>query len=393
MNRFLATTLCVLMLCTFIGCSSEEAPKGAEQTQSQTQQAKTADNETAPNKPTPARQTTQANVPPQKLDPKKASILERWQPTFDPAKAEFTYLLSCIGHPDIEGVAVGFNIRDEVWKRSNGRLYVDYRPLAQLGGERDVLSKLRMGAVHGMLSSSVAAANLDDRLGLVNMPFLVDTPEKLEKFRNDPELFNAFGERLKSRGIMVADFTSYGSYGWASRTPVKTVEEARKVNFRIAQAPVNTELYRAWRMKFTVMPWPDVPQALQTGVIDGLDHTPVVCSISRKFDNVKNFTRVNYAQGLYIHLINLKWLNTLPADLRTILLDVVKEESAKARASFLKQESAEIEKAKANGVQFFELDAAERRKLVEMAQPIYSKWGARIGTGLISRVQNKLGSK
>lgn len=393
MNRFLATTLCALMLCTFIGCSSEEAPKGAEQTQSQTQQAKTADNETAPNKPMPARPTTQANVPPQKLDPKKASILERWQPTFDPAKAEFTYLLSCIGHPDIEGVAVGFNIRDEVWKRSNGRLYVDYRPLAQLGGERDVLSKLRMGAVHGMLSSSVAAANLDDRLGLVNMPFLVDTPEKLEKFRNDPELFNAFGERLKSRGIMVADFTSYGSYGWASRTPVKTVEEARKVNFRIAQAPVNTELYRAWRMKFTVMPWPDVPQALQTGVIDGLDHTPVVCSISRKFDNVKNFTRVNYAQGLYIHLINLKWLNTLPADLRTILLDVVKEESAKARASFLKQESAEIEKAKANGVQFFELDAAERRKLVEMAQPIYSKWGARIGTGLISRVQNKLGSK
>lgn len=393
MNRFLATTLCALMLCTFIGCSSEEAPKGAEQTQSQTQQAKTADNETAPNKPMPARPTTQANVPPQKIDPKKASILERWQPTFDPAKAEFTYLLSCIGHPDIEGVAVGFNIRDEVWKRSNGRLYVDYRPLAQLGGERDVLSKLRMGAVHGMLSSSVAAANLDDRLGLVNMPFLVDTPEKLEKFRNDPELFNAFGERLKSRGIMVADFTSYGSYGWASRTPVKTVEEARKVNFRIAQAPVNTELYRAWRMKFTVMPWPDVPQALQTGVIDGLDHTPVVCSISRKFDNVKNFTRVNYAQGLYIHLINLKWLNTLPADLRTILLDVVKEESAKARASFLKQESAEIEKAKANGVQFFELDAAERRKLVEMAQPIYSKWGARIGTGLISRVQNKLGSK
>jgi TRAP-type C4-dicarboxylate transport system substrate-binding protein len=393
MNRFLATTLCALILCAVIGCSNEEAPKGSEQASTKAQQTATAQKQTTPNKSAPTKQPTQAKIPPQKLDPKKASILERWQPNFDPAGAEFTYLLSCIGHPDIEGVAVGFNIRDEVWKRSNGRLYVDYRPLAQLGGERDVLSKLRMGAVHGMLSSSVAAANLDDRLGLVNMPFLIDTPEKLEKFRNDPELFNAFGERLKSRGIIVADFTSYGSYGWASRTPVKTVEEARKVNFRIAQAPVNTELYRAWRMKFTVMPWPDVPQALQTGVIDGLDHTPVVCSISRKFDNVKNFTRVNYAQGLYIHLINLKWLNSLPEELRTILLDVVKEESAKARTAFLKQENAEIEKAKANGVQFLELDATERQKLVEMAQPIYNKWGARIGTGLINRVQNKLDSK
>lgn len=378
MSRFLAITLSVFMLCVTIGCSDEKAPATkAQGSEKVVQQATT---------------TKKLVTPPPTTDPKKASILQRWQPNFDPSSAEFTYLLSCIGHPDIEGVAVGFNIRDEVWKRSNGRLYVDYRPLAQLGGERDVLSKLRMGAVHGMLSSSVAAANLDDRLGLVNMPFLIDTPEKLEKFRNDPELFNRFGDSLKSRGIMVADFTSYGSYGWASRTPVKTVEEARMVNFRIAQAPVNTELYRAWDMKFTVMPWPDVPQALQTGVIDGLDHTPVVCSISRKFDNVKNFTHVNYAQGLYIHLVNLKWLNSLPEDLRAILLDVVKEQSEKARAAFQKQEQREIESAKSKGVKFLELDQKERKKLEAMAQPIYAKWGERIGLDLINSTRQKLGS-
>ena len=337
MSRFFLITLSLLILSLIYGCSQEETAQAPSE--------EIAEKPAATKMAQPERSTSpepRASIPPQTNDPKKASVLERWQPTFDPSGAEFTYLLSCIGHPDIEGVAVGFNIRDEVWKRTNGRLYVDYRPLAQLGGERDVLSKLRMGAVHGMLSSSVAAANLDDRLGLVNLPFLIDTPEKLENFRNDPELFNAFGERLKNRGLMVADFTSYGSYGWASRTPVKTVEEARKVNFRIAQAPVNTELYRAWRMKFTVMPWPDVPQALQTGVIDGLDHTPIVCSISRKFDNVKNFTHVNYAQGLYIHLINLKWLNSLPAELRTILLDVIEKESAKELETYLRLKGVDV---------------------------------------------------
>lgn len=385
MSRFFLITLSLLILSLTYGCSQEETAQAPSE--------EIAEKPAATKMAQPERSTSpepRASIPPQTNDPKKASVLERWQPTFDPSGAEFTYLLSCIGHPDIEGVAVGFNIRDEVWKRTNGRLYVDYRPLAQLGGERDVLSKLRMGAVHGMLSSSVAAANLDDRLGLVNLPFLIDTPEKLENFRNDPELFNAFGERLKNRGLMVADFTSYGSYGWASRTPVKTVEEARKVNFRIAQAPVNTELYRAWRMKFTVMPWPDVPQALQTGVIDGLDHTPIVCSISRKFDNVKNFTHVNYAQGLYIHLINLKWLNSLPAELRTILLDVIEKESAKARTALLEQEKDEIKKAKANGVQFLELDEKERQQLIELSAPVYNKWGARIGTGLVNRVRSKL---
>ncbi len=65
-----------------------------------------------------------------------ADPLASWQPEFDPSGAEYTYLLSCVGHPAIEGVSVGYRIRDRVWKDSNGRLYVDYRPLSQLGGKR-----------------------------------------------------------------------------------------------------------------------------------------------------------------------------------------------------------------------------------------------------------------
>lgn len=321
---------------------------------------------------------------------KTENTLARWQPAFDPSGAAYTYLLSCIGHPDIEGVAVGFNIRDQVWKRSNGRLYVDFRPLAQLGGEKDVLRKLQMGAVQGMLSSSVAAANLHERLGLVNLPFLVDTPAKLERLRNDDSLFKAFGAPLREKGILVADFTSYGAYGWASKQPVRTIEEARSVNFRIAEAPVNIALYKHWGMKFTVMPWPDVPQALQTGVIDGLDHTPIVCSISRKFDSVGNFTFLNYAQGLYIHLINTDWLNSLPADLKDLLLEVVAEQSALARQAAKTQEATEIAKARAHGVTFHELSSADRAQLESLAAPIYAEWAPKIGEEFLSEVKDRM---
>ena len=48
------------------------------------------------------------------------------------------------------------------------------------------------------------------------------------------------------------------------------------------------------------MPWPDVPQALQTGVITGLDHTAIVCNITKKFTIAKYFTELNYAQGFCI---------------------------------------------------------------------------------------------
>jgi TRAP-type C4-dicarboxylate transport system substrate-binding protein len=321
---------------------------------------------------------------------KKKDPLAAWKPTFDPSGAKYTYILSNISHPVIEGVAVGYRIRDAVWAKSNGQIYVDYRPLAQLGGEKDVIAKLKLGAVHGMLSSSVAAQNVADRLGIVNLPYVVDTFDKLDKFRNTPELWTPFTESALRNGIMTVDVTGYGPYGWATNSPVKTIADGKTINFRIAQAPLNADFYKAWGMKFTVMPWPDVPQALQTGVITGLDHTAIVCNITKKFNIAKNFTELDYAQGLFIHLMNKKWFNKLPADLQKVMIDVIEEESAKTRELTKAQHTAQVAKAKEAGVQFFKLSATEQKKLVDMAAPVLEKWGKKIGPDYLKTVQSAL---
>ncbi len=321
---------------------------------------------------------------------KKKDPLAAWKPKFDPSGAEYTYILSNISHPVIEGVAAGYRLRDKVWEKSGGRLYVDFRPLAQLGGEKDVISKLKLGAVQGMLSSSVAAANVSDRLGIVNLPYVVDTFDKLDKFRNDPELWEPFAKGAMNQGIIVADVTGYGPYGWATTTPVKTIADAKGTNFRIAEAPVNTDSYKAWGLKFTVMPWPDVPQALQTGVITGLDHTAIVCNITKKFTIAKHFTELNYAQGLFVHLINKRWLNKLPQDLQKILIDVIAEESAATRALTRKQHEVQVAKAKEAGVEFIQLSEADITELKKQAEPVLKKWGEKIGPDYLAKVREKL---
>jgi len=323
---------------------------------------------------------------------KKKDPLAAWKPKFDPSGAKYTYILSNISHPVIEGVAAGYRIRDKVWAATNGQIYVDFRPLAQLGGEKDVISKLKLGAVQGMLSSSVAAANVSDRLGIVNLPYVIDTFDKLDTFRNDPELWTPFAEGALSTGILVADVTGYGPYGWATTTPVKNIADAKGVNFRIAQAPVNTDSYKAWGLKFTVMPWPDVPQALQTGVITGLDHTAIVCNITKKFTIAKSFTELNYAQGLFVHLVNKRWLDKLPADLRATFLEVIKEESAATRAATRKQHDVQIAKAKEAGVEFIQLSADEIATLKQQAEPVIEDWSKKIGPDYLAKVRAKLGS-
>jgi TRAP-type C4-dicarboxylate transport system substrate-binding protein len=305
--------------------------------------------------------------------------LEAWKPAFDPSGAKYKFIVSNVSHPVLKGVYTGFAIRDELWKRTNGQMYLDYKPFSMLGGEVEVLNQLQMGAIQGMAVSSVASTNLGPRFGVVNLPFLIDSFEKLDKFATSGKLFDHFLMAMDHQGIMGVDICSYGNYGWATTTPVKTIEDAKKVKFRIAEAAVNKLTYQAWGFNPVVMPWPDVPVALKQGVITGLDHTLTVCSITKKFEVAKYFTELNYAQGLFIWIFNKAWFNSLPADLQKTLVQTVKDVCAEARVAAKQQEMEQRQAAQKDyGVEFFKLSDADMQTLTKEADTVHKEFAPEI---------------
>ncbi|MBF0449933.1 MAG: TRAP transporter substrate-binding protein [Candidatus Magnetomorum sp.] len=306
-------------------------------------------------------------------DAKKPS-LSQWKPNFDPAGAKYNCIVSNVSHPVIKGVYAGFAIRDELWKRTKGQIYIDFKPFSMLGGEVEVLNQLQMGAIQGMGCSSVAATNLGPRFGLVNLPFLINSFEKLDRFAKSGKLFDHFMRAMDHQGIVGLDITGYGNYGWATTTPVKTLEDARKIKFRVAEAAVNQLLYRQWSINPVVMPWPDVPVALKQGVITGLDHTPMVCNITKKFEVAKYFTYVNYAQGLFIWMFNKQWLNSLPKDLQQTFKETVHDVCASIRNQTRDQELEEIQKAQKEGITFIKLSDNDMNLLKKQGNAVHEKY-------------------
>lgn len=306
--------------------------------------------------------------------------LDQWKPAFDSSTAKYKCIVSNVSHPVIKGVYAGFAIRDELWKRTNGQIYFDYKPFSMLGGEVEVVNQLQMGAIQGMSVSSVTSTNLGPRFGVVNLPFLINSFEKLDKFVNSGKLFDHFLMAMDHQGIMALDITGYGNYGWATNKPVKTIEDAKKIKFRIAEAAVNQLLYKVWGFNPVVMPWPDVPVALKTGVIDGLDHTPMVCNITKKFEVAKYFTQLNYAQGLFIWVFNKAWFDKLPEDLQKTFKEVVKDVCAKIREETKLQEAEEIGKAKKDGIEFFTLSDEEMALLKKQGDAVHKEYAKEINT-------------
>ena len=236
----------------------------------------------------------------------------------------------------------------------------------------EVLNQLQMGAIQGMSCSSVASTNLGPRFGLINLPFLVDSFEKLEKFVNSGKLFDHYMNSMEHQGIMGLDITGYGNYGWATTIPVRNIEDARKVKFRIAEAAVNELFYKSCGFNPVVMPWPDVPVALKQGVIDGLDMPPMVCQITKKFEVTKYFTRINYAQGLFLWIFNKAWFNSLPPDLQKTFKEVVHEVCARYRQETIAQEECSMEEARAKaGVTFIELPDEDMALLKKQGHKVH----------------------
>ncbi len=323
---------------------------------------------------------------------KKKNPLAKWKSTVDMSGAKYTMKVSNISHPVIEGVAAGYRIRNSLWEKSNGQIALKYYPLHQLGGEVEVLNMLKTNTVQGMMCSSVAVTNLAPRMGIINLPFLINSFDKLDKYIASP-LWQHFLDGMKHQGIMGVDITGYGNYGWATVDPVKTLADAKDVKFRIAEAAVQRSLYKEWGLHPVVMPWPDVSISLKQKVITGLDHTPTVCNITKKFEVCKNFTRINYAQGLFIFLMNEKFYNSLPSDLQKVLLDTIHEECAKTRVLTRQQETDQIAKAKANGIQFYQLPAKDMETLRVKGETVHKEWAKKIGPDYLKKVQDLMGYK
>jgi TRAP-type C4-dicarboxylate transport system substrate-binding protein len=307
-----------------------------------------------------------------------ASSLDKWKPDFDPSGAKYKCIVSNVSTPALVGTYAGFEMRDELWKRTNGQIYIDFKPLSILGGEVEVLNMLQMGAIQGMGVSSVASTNLGPRFGIVNLPFLVDSFEKLDKFTSNEKLFGHFMNAMDHQGITGLDITGYGHYGWATTEPVRTIADAKKVKFRTAEAAVNQLSYRNWGFNPVSMPWPDVPVALKQGVITGLDHTLAVCYLTKKFEVAKYFTEINYAQGLFIWIFNKAWLASLPDDLRQTFIETVHDIAAENRKRTAVWEQENKVAAQGEGVEFIQLPDAEIEILKEQSKPTYEKYADEI---------------
>ncbi len=244
----------------------------------------------------------------------------------------------------------------ELEKRSKGRIQVELYFGGVLGHERELMDFVATGALQGTRGGFFTDAN--PKYGLLMMPFLVNDWDQAIRLVNSAFVRKINHEAAKNGFHIPATGISQGFRAHTNnRRPLKHPDDLKGLKMRVPMQEVYVQTALAFGENPQELPYTEVYQALQTGVVDGQDNAPANIWDFKIHEVSKYLTLTYYATGPDPFMVNLDWYQTLPAELKEVFDEVARETMTLSdqlnrdkEQEYIDQLSAELETNIVSGV-------------------------------------------
>ena len=275
-------------------------------------------------------------------------------------------------------------------ERTKGRVKVEVYPNSQLYKDKEELEALQLGAVQ-MLAPSVSKFG---PLGVkefeaFDLPYIFPDKAVLARVTEGPVGASLF-QKLESKGIKGLAYWDNGFKVMTANKPLRTPADFRGLKMRIQSSKVLDAQFRALGANPQVMAFSEVYQGLQTGVVDGTENTPSNVYTQKTHEVQKYLTVSNHGYIGYAVIVNKKFWEGLPPDIRTALEGAMKDATRYANASAQQENDDALAKMKASGkIEFITLTEAQKAEWRKAMLPVYKDMESRVGKDLIDSIRKE----
>jgi C4-dicarboxylate-binding protein DctP len=174
----------------------------------------------------------------------------------------------------------------------------------------------------------------------------------------------------------------------SANKPLHMPEDYKGLKFRIQSSKVLEAQFRLLGATPQVMAFSEVYQALQTGVVDGQENTPSNM-YTQKFHEVQKYTTLtNHGYIGYVVVVNKKFWDGLPADIRGQLEKAMNEATVYSNKISETENAEGLEEIKKSGkTQIIVPTGAEAAAMQKAMEPLYQDMASRVGKQLIDDVR------
>lgn len=275
---------------------------------------------------------------------------------------------------------------------TNGAVDVEVYPNSQLYKDKEELEALQLGAVQ-MLAPSLAKfgpLGVQD-FEVFDLPFIFPTYDALHAVTKGDVGKMLFG-KLADKGITGLAYWDNGFKIMSANSPLTTPDDFLGLKMRIQSSKVLEAEMNALGAVPQVMAFSEVYQALQTGVVDGTENPPSNMFTQKMNEVQKHATISNHGYLGYAVIVNKKFWDELPADVRAGLEKAMVEATDYANGIAKGENDAALAAMKAAGTtEFHDLTPEELEAWKAALLPVHDEMAERIGAETIAAVKGAAG--
>jgi len=263
--------------------------------------------------------------------------------------------------------------KDEVEKRSDGRLTVTIYDSGSLGGERELAESVQLGNLEMAIISSPVLGNFEPDMSFFDLPYLVKDYDEMAEFLKSP-VMDEMNRKLIARGMRPLGWASIEFKQFNTNVrPVRTPEDVRGLKIRTQENNFMPDYYRSMGASPTPIPLPEVYSSLQQGIIDSYDNGPLLNISASLFEQTKYISVSNHFAGVVGYMIGEGFYQSLPDDLKGIVDEVGRETASRIHEIAKNTEVNGLKDLAAKGIEVIYLTDAEKAKFMEYGKPLYEK--------------------
>jgi TRAP-type transport system periplasmic protein len=290
-----------------------------------------------------------------------------------PAMAQQEIKIGHVGEPG----SIFQKSADEFARRANAKLGGKAKVVAygssQLGGDKEMIQKVKLGTLDMAVPSTVMSSEVD-LFGIFEMPYLVKDRKHMARIEKDV-FWPMLAPAAEKKGVKVIAVWENGTrHITNSKRPIKAPADLQGIKLRVPEGKWRVKMFQAYGANPSPMKFSELFTALQTGVMDGQEN-PFTQIYSAKLQEVQKFLSLSGHVYTPAYVITGKTWSSLPPDVRKILEDTAKETQAYVYETAAKDEDDLLQKLKAAGMQVNDVD---KDAFIKASAPIYEEFGKEV---------------
>ena len=269
-------------------------------------------------------------------------------------------------------------------KYTGGKVKIEVYPNSQLFKDKEEMDALQLGSVQLLAPSTAKFAPLGAKeFEALDLPWLFKDEKQYATVMKG-EVGKWLFKKLESKGILGLAYWDNGFHMVSANRPLLMPADFQGLKIRISGSKVADQYFRLMGSIPQIMAFSEVYQALQTGVVDGCENTPSNY-LTQKFHEVqKHITVSNHAHLQYAVIVNSKFWNGLPADIRGNLDKAMNEATDYTNSIAVKENEDALAEIKASGkTELHTLNDQQRQAWKTAMQPTYTWAKGRVGAEVL----------